>query len=80
MTGMLHGLATQTSLWFRLGSAIIYDAETTSGGSGGPVFNLEGEVIAINRATLPAFGGSNIGVPIGHAIALLRRLEIRLAP
>jgi S1-C subfamily serine protease len=45
-------------------AAIVYDAETTHGGSGGPVLNAEGEVIAINSAILPEFGGSNLGIPV----------------
>ena len=44
--------------------AVIYDAETTSGGSGGPVLDDRGRVIAVNAAILPEFGGSNIGVPV----------------
>ncbi|MDH3713287.1 MAG: serine protease [Gammaproteobacteria bacterium] len=52
-------------------SAIVYDAETTHGGSGGPVINLDGEVIAVNAAILPEFGGSNIGVPVARTRALL---------
>lgn len=62
------------------GEAIVYDAETTAGGSGGPVFNLAGEVMAINRAVLPEFGGSNIGVPIRHALTLLERHDVRREP
>ncbi len=50
---------------------VVYDAETTSGGSGGPVLNLEGEVVAVNAAILPEFGGSNLGVPVAHGRALL---------
>ena len=52
-------------------AAVVYDADTTSGGSGGPVVNLDGEVIAVNMAILPEFGGSNLGVPIDKARELL---------
>ncbi len=51
--------------------ALVYDAETTSGGSGGPVLNSDGEVIAVNAAILPEYGGSNLGVPIAKLKALL---------
>ena len=44
--------------------AVVYDAETTTGGSGGPVLDSAGQVIAVNAAILPEFGGSNIGVPV----------------
>jgi serine protease Do len=53
------------------GRSVVYDAETTSGGSGGPVLNSEGKVVAVNAAILPEFGGSNMGVPIGYARELL---------
>ena len=43
---------------------LIYDAVTTSGGSGGPVFGPDGEVIGVNFAILRDFTGSNFGVPI----------------
>lgn len=43
---------------------LIYDAVTTSGGSGGPVFDADGEVIGVNFAILRDFQGSNFGVPI----------------
>ena len=52
-------------------AAVVYDAETTQGGSGGPVLNLEGEVVAVNAAILPEFGGSNLGVPVEHGRRLL---------
>jgi serine protease Do len=45
---------------------IVYDAETTFGGSGGPVLDLNGHVIAINTAVLPEFGGSNMGLPAAN--------------
>lgn len=50
---------------------IVYDAETTFGGSGGPVLDLNGKVIAINAAIIPEFGGSNMGVPAKRAQYLL---------
>ncbi len=53
--------------------AIVYDAETTHGGSGGPVLSLQGAVLAVSSAVLPEFGGSNLGVPAAKARALLRR-------
>jgi serine protease Do len=52
-------------------AVIVYDAETTRGGSGGPVLNAAGEVVAINAAIMPEFGGSNFGVPASHILALL---------
>ena len=54
-------------------SNIVYDADTTSGGSGGPVLTLDGRVVAINSAVLRQFGGSNLGVPAGLAARLLQR-------
>lgn len=43
--------------------SIVFDAETTLGGSGGPVLDLNGSVVAVNTAVVPRFGGSNIGTP-----------------
>jgi len=50
---------------------LVYDAETTSGGSGGPVFGPDGTVIGVNFAITYDFGGSNFGVPIQFARALI---------
>ncbi|WP_170397476.1 trypsin-like peptidase domain-containing protein [Ruegeria arenilitoris] len=61
-----RGIVAQTSP-----GAVVYDAETTTGGSGGPALNRNGEVVAINAAILPEFGGSNIGVPVSHLKILL---------
>ncbi len=49
---------------------IVYDAETTYGGSGGPLLDISGSVVAINSAIIPEYGGSNLGVPASE----LRRL------
>ena len=53
-------------------TAVVYDAETTMGGSGGPALDTEGRVVAVNAAILPEFGGSNIGVPVSELQELLR--------
>ena len=55
---------------------IVYDAETTHGGSGGPVLNTNGEVVAVNAAILPEYGGSNLGVPTHKIRDFLRSTEL----
>lgn len=50
---------------------IAYDAATTSGGSGGPVFSGVGDVIAVNFAIQRNFDGNNLGVPIRYVRELL---------
>ncbi len=50
---------------------IAYDAETTMGGSGGPVMNLSGRVIGINYGIVEGFGGSGFGIPIRFGLALM---------
>jgi S1-C subfamily serine protease len=52
-------------------ATIAYDAETTHGGSGGPVLDIDGEVVAVNSAILPEYGGSNLGVPVEEVRRLL---------
>ena len=52
---------------------IAYDAGTTSGGSGGPVFSGKGDVIAVNFAIQRNFAGNNLGVPIRYALELLEK-------
>jgi S1-C subfamily serine protease len=51
---------------------LVFDAPTTQGGSGGPVFNKAGLVVAVEYAVLPKFGGNAFGVPIRYAIVLMR--------
>ena len=64
-------LATQGSLNDVLDKQLVYDANTTHGGSGGPVFGPDGKVIGVNFAILEGFSGSNFGVPIRFAEELL---------
>lgn len=67
----IRPLPTQGSLNDVGSKQFVYDAPTTHGGSGGPVFGPDGTVIAVNFAILESFGGSNFGVPIRWAIELL---------
>lgn len=57
-------------------ATVVYDAETSQGGSGGPVLNTEGHVIAVNTAILPEYGGSNLGIPVAKVRELLRETEL----
>lgn len=68
--GFIKPLASRGIVGQAAAAAIVYDAETTRGGSGGPVLDAAGRVVAVNTAILPEFGGSNLGVPA----AQLRRL------
>jgi S1-C subfamily serine protease len=54
---------------------VTYDAETTVGGSGGPVVNMDGSVVAITAAIITQFGGSNLGVPASIALTLLQNTQ-----
>jgi serine protease Do len=58
-------------------AAVAYDAETTQGGSGGPVLDLDGEVIAVTSAVVTEFGGSNLGVPAAYGSRLLAEGAMR---
>ncbi|MFQ5657994.1 MAG: trypsin-like peptidase domain-containing protein, partial [Candidatus Methylomirabilales bacterium] len=57
--GLIRPLATQGIIGDLTSTDLVYDAKTSAGGSGGPLFNMEGKVIGINRAVLRGFGGSN---------------------
>jgi DNA-binding response OmpR family regulator len=69
---LIRPLVTQGHIGDVLPDKIVYDAQTTSGGSGGPLINREGEVIGVTFAVVKGFGGSNFGVPIRFAQPLLK--------
>jgi S1-C subfamily serine protease len=69
---LIRPTTTQGHIGDVLKDKIVYDAATTSGGSGGPLFNRDGKVIGINFAVLNGFGGSNLAVPAKYATALLK--------
>jgi len=70
---LIRPLVTQGHIGDVLPDKIVYDAQTTSGGSGGPLINRDGEVIGVTFAVVKGFGGSNFGVPIRFAQPLLKR-------
>jgi DNA-binding response OmpR family regulator/S1-C subfamily serine protease len=70
---LIRPVNTQGHIGDVLADKIVYDAQTTSGGSGGPLFNAEGKVIAVNVAMLRDFGGSNFAIPVKFAKPLLPR-------
>ncbi len=69
---LIRPTTTQGHIGDVLEDKIVYDAATTSGGSGGPLFNRDGKVIGVNFAVLKDFGGSNLAVPVKYAKELLK--------
>ena len=59
---MIRPSATCGHLGDIVDKKLIYDAPTAQGGSGGPVFNSRGEVIAVNAAYIAGFTGGTIGI------------------
>jgi S1-C subfamily serine protease len=69
---LIRPTTTQGHIGDVLKDKIVYDAATTSGGSGGPLFNRDGKVIGVNFAILNDFGGSNLAVPVRYATELVK--------
>jgi S1-C subfamily serine protease len=69
---LIRPTTTQGHIGDVLKDKIVYDAATTSGGSGGPLFNRDGKVIGVNFAILNDFGGSNLAVPVRYADELVK--------
>jgi S1-C subfamily serine protease len=70
--GFVRPLPTQGHVSDVLEDKILFDAATAVGGSGGPLLNMEGRVVAINYGILKAFRGANFGVPVSFASKLLQ--------
>jgi CheY-like chemotaxis protein len=70
---LIRPLVTQGHVGDILSDKIVYDAQTTSGGSGGPLLNQQGGVIGVTFAIVKGFGGSNFGVPIRFALPLIKK-------
>jgi S1-C subfamily serine protease/DNA-binding response OmpR family regulator len=69
---LIRPTTTQGHIGDVLKDQIVFDAATTSGGSGGPLFNRDGKVIGVSFAMLSDFGGSNLAVPVRFAAELLK--------
>ena len=69
---LIRPTTTQGHIGDVLKDKIVYDAATTSGGSGGPLFNRNGKVIGVNFSILSDFGGSNLAVPVRYANELVK--------
>ena len=69
---LIKPVATQGHIGGVQPDKIVYDAQTTSGGSGGPLFNDQGQVIGINFAMVRDFGGSNFAIPVRFGESLLK--------
>jgi serine protease Do len=69
---LVRPLVTQGHIGDVSADKIVYDAQTTSGSSGGPLINKDGRVIGVTFAVVKGFGGSNFGVPIRYAQPLLK--------
>ncbi len=76
MRGLIRPMVTQGHVSARLPGRIVHDAATTTGGSGGPLFNRNGVVIGVNYAVLREFSASNLAVPITLVRQLLREQGI----
>lgn len=59
---LIRPSATQGHLADATGTTLMYDASTARGSSGGPVFNMRGEVIGVNAALITGFTGTSLGV------------------
>ncbi len=73
--GLIRPISTQGHLSDIMHNRIVYDAQTTAGGSGGPIFNNKGKVIGINYGIFPGFRGSNFGVPISYSNTLIKSVK-----
>ncbi len=60
-----------------VGDKLIYDAPTAHGGSGGPVFNVRGEVIGVNSAYMDGFSGGTLGISADALRPLLLEAQTR---
>jgi serine protease Do len=69
---LIRPTTTQGHIGDVLNDKLVYDAATTFGGCGGPLFNRSGKVIGVNFAARQGFGGSNLAIPVRYADELVK--------
>jgi S1-C subfamily serine protease len=69
--GLIRPLPTRGHVSDLAGDKVLFDAPTAVGGSGGPLLDLEGRVVAVNYGILKSFSSANFGVPARYAVDLL---------
>jgi serine protease Do len=83
--GAIRPLTTQGIIGDVAPGRIVHNAATTEGGSGGPIFDDAGRVVAVNSAILvssetgQSFAGSNFAIPISAVRPLLPAAEGKIA-
>jgi S1-C subfamily serine protease len=75
--GLVRPLPTQGHVNDLVAGKLLFDAASEVGGSGAPVLDLEGRVVAVNYGILKAFSGANFGVPVRYARPLLAQAKSR---
>jgi S1-C subfamily serine protease len=75
---LIRPLSTCGHISDLIGDKLIYDAPTAHGGSGGPVFNSNSEVVGVNSAYIDGFSAGSIGISVESLRPLLQRAQARL--
>lgn len=68
---LIRPLTTQGHVSDTVPNRVIHDAQTTIGGSGRPIFNSQGELIAAHSSIMTRFGVVGSGVPVARVVELL---------
>lgn len=71
--GLIRPLLTHGRISEIRPEQITFDAPTARGSSGGPLFNVRGEVIGVSTAILKGFSAANFAIPLDSRNPLLPR-------
>lgn len=70
---LVKPLTTQGNITDTYKERVVFDAATSAGGSGGPIFGSTGQVVGVSFGIFTENNASNFGVPIADAVALLQK-------